>query len=183
MILSDHDILRALDSGRIDVEPSPDAVQIQPASLDVRLGECLYNVDEDFTVTTFAQRSRHNVTFATRTNAVDGFDDHVLQPDTRYLAHTKETVSLPDDVAAQLTGRSTIGRLGVIVHKTAGFIDPSFSGQIVLELMNFANEPVRLEVGKRVAQLVFFELSSPSSGYDGKYQNQSGVTEAVSDHE
>ena len=159
MILSDQDIMRALDSGRIDVQPSPDAVQIQPASLDVRLGEELYNPAEDAVVT----RQDH----------------HTLSPDTRYLGHTKETVSLPDDVAAQLTGRSTIGRLGIIVHKTAGWIDPGFSGQITLELYNHADRAVPLDVGQRIAQLVFFELSSPSSGYDGKYQAQEGITQAV----
>jgi len=159
MILSDADILRALDSGRIDVEPSPDASQIQPASLDVRLGAELYNCTEDAVI------SRQ--------------DHHTLAPNTRYLGHTHETVSLPDDVAAQLTGRSTIGRLGVIVHKTAGWIDPGFSGNVTLELYNHADRAVPLDVGQRVAQLVFFELSSPSSGYDGKYQNQKGPKSAI----
>lgn len=161
MILSDHDILRDLDSGRIDVEPSPDPVQIQPASLDVRLGSELYNPSEDAVI------------------ACE--DHHTLAPNTRYLGHTTETVSLPDDVAAQLTGRSTIGRLGVIVHKTAGWIDPGFSGSVTLELYNHADRAVPLDVGQRVAQLVFFELSSPSSGYDGKYQNQSGIQEGLAD--
>lgn len=158
MILSDRDILQALDRGRIGVDPAPDGDQFQPASLDVRLGETLYNVDSDLTV--------------------EGFDDHVLQPDTRYLAHTRETVSLPNDIAAQLTGRSTIGRLGIIVHKTAGWIDPQFEGEITLEMYNLGDEPVRLEVGKRVGQLVFFELKNPSSGYEGQYQGQEGITGA-----
>jgi len=158
MILSDNDIMRALDNSRIGVEPSPDAVQIQPASLDVRLGEDLYSPAEDAVIT----RQDH----------------HTLAPDTRYLGHTKESVSLPADIAAQLTGRSTIGRLGVIVHKTAGWIDPDFNGQITLELYNHADRAVPLDVGQRIAQLVFFELSSPSSGYDGQYQNQQGIEKA-----
>jgi len=161
MILSDRDILEALDRGRIEVDPAPDGDQFQPASLDVRLGDTLYDCDSDV--------------------MVEGFDEHVLHPDTRYLAHTRETVTLPNDIAAQLTGRSTIGRLGIIVHKTAGWIDPQFEGEITLEMYNLGDEPVRLDVGKRVGQLVFFELKNASSGYDGKYQGQHGIQEAVVD--
>jgi len=161
MILSDKAIMDALDHSDIEVDPKPTPQQIQPASLDVRLGGVLYNCDSDV--------------YAKSVN------DHVLHPDTRYLGYTKESITLPNDVAAQLTGRSTIGRLGIIVHKTAGWIDPSFEGQITLELYNLGNEPVRLDVGQRVAQLVFFQLDQSSSGYSGKYQEQQGITEAIAD--
>jgi dCTP deaminase len=103
---------------------------------------------------------------------------HILEPGVRYLGETEESVRLPNDVAAQLAGRSSIGRLGVIVHKTAGWVDPGFQGSITLELMNLGDEPVHLEAGERVAQLVFFKLDERSSGYDGNYQNQSGATKS-----
>ena len=148
----------ALDHSEIEIEPRPTPQQIQPASLDVRLGGELYDCDDDA--------------------YMKGVDSHVLHPNTRYLGHTKESVTLPNDIAAQLTGRSTIGRLGIIVHKTAGWIDPNFSGEITLELMNMGNEPVRLDVGQRVAQLVFFQLDQSSSGYSGQYQGQTGIEKA-----
>ena len=155
MILSDKEITDKVVRGEIGCSPSPIAEQVQPASLDVRMGQELYHCEEDRT-------SR------------DG--QHRLQPGKRYLGHTKEEIELPNDIAAQLTGRSTIGRLGVIVHKTAGWIDPGFEGSVTLELLNMGENPTTLSVGDRVAQLVFFKLGKPSSGYDGKYQGQQGAT-------
>lgn len=164
MILSDESIRYHLEyphfKETIEVEPSPDDEQIQPASLDVRLGRELYHFKGDHSVKS---------------------PQHRLQPGERYLGHTKETVSLPNHIAAQLAGRSSIGRQGIIVHKTAGWIDPSFNGTITLELMNLGNEPVTLESGERIAQLVFFKLDSPSEGYDGKYQGQQSPTTAKPD--
>lgn len=160
MILSDQSIRDCVYGDVIVVDPLPEEEQIQPASLDVRLGEKLYHFDGDKSVK------------ATQ---------HQLQPGERYLGHTVETVELPNYIAAQLAGRSSIGRQGIIVHKTAGWIDPGFSGEITLELMNLGNEPVDLKTGKRIAQLVFFKLDSPSSGYDGGYQGQRGPTEAYND--
>jgi dCTP deaminase len=157
MILSDHSIREAVHTEEIGCSPFPDEEQFQPASLDVRLGQELYHAEKDKRV------KAHQ---------------HRLQPGERYLGHTKETIDLPDHVAAQLAGRSTIGRMGVIVHKTAGWIDPGFKGSITLELMNLSDEPVDLQSGKRVAQLVFFPLDHPSDGYDGHYQGQKGATEA-----
>ena len=160
MILSDSSIEGYILKDEIRVDPLPQGKQIQPASLDMRLGEELFHIEKDKHVKS---------------------PQHQLQPGERYLGHTKERISLPNDIAAQLAGRSSIGRQGVIVHKTAGFCDPGFSGQVTLELMNLGNEPVTLETGQRVAQLVFFQLDFPSAGYDGGYQNQSGATEAYQD--
>lgn len=161
MILSDKTIRQHLDHPRltesISADPQPTEEQIQPASLDVRLGREVYSFLRDRSV----KRSEHK-----------------LHPGERYLGHTKETIDLPNNIAAQLAGRSSIGRQGVIVHKTAGWIDPGFTGEITLELMNLGNEPVELEEGERVAQLVFFPLDMPSSGYDGSYQQQEGATQA-----
>lgn len=156
MILGDHDIVEALDAGAIRTDPHPEPEQVQPASLDVRLGD------------TFKKEGMS----APWQNS----DEVVLEPGVRYLGTTEETVTLPNDIAAQLSGRSTVARRGVIVHKTAGWIDPGFAGEITLELLNMSSEPVTLGVGSRVAQLVFHELKRPSSGYDGQYQGQSGPT-------
>lgn len=157
MILSNYSINKALSVGDIHIDPEPDVEQIQPASLDVRLGKKMYEVEND------AQVER---------------DIHWLHPGERYLGHTEETIELPKDIAAQLAGRSSVGRKGVIVHKTAGWIDPGFEGSITLELMNLGNSPVCLNAGNRVAQLVFFELDKASSGYDGRYQGQDEPTKA-----
>jgi len=157
MILSDHSIREALDSGKISIDPVPDEIQIQPASLDVRLGDEIVDVESGRSLTSH--------------------ENH-LAPSRRYLAHTRERIELPNDVAAQLAGRSTVGRKGVIVHKTAGWIDPGFKGTVTLELMNLGRSPVKVEQGDRIAQLVFFVLDQPSSGYDGKYQHQNEPTQA-----
>lgn len=155
MILSDRSISARLD-GDLEVTPTPSEEQIQPASLDVRLGSELYDVEADERMVS---------------------DTHTLQPGRQYLGHTREEITLPNDLAAQLTGRSTVGRMGVIVHKTAGWIDPSFSGQVTLELYNMSHEPVSFDVGDRIGQLVFIPLDRPSSGYSGQYQGQTGATE------
>lgn len=163
MILSGQTIKRFVkkwnddEDPKIGIDPKPTNEQYQPASLDVRLGEDLYRFDGDKTVTS---------------------PQHRLHPGDRYLGHTKEKINLPNDHAAQLAGRSSIGRQGVIVHKTAGWIDPGFNGTITLELMNFSDEPVDLKAGERVAQLVFFQLDYPSQGYDGSYQGQEKPTKA-----
>lgn len=161
MILSDRTLREHLEypnlTETITVDPEPTEEQIQPASLDVRLGEQFVYPDTG-----------------------DHFerDPLILRKGDRVLAHTRETIDLPNDIAAQLAGRSTYARKGIIVHKTAGWIDPGFEGQITLELYNMSEGSIVLDVGDRVAQLVFLELSSPSSGYDGRYQGQQGATEA-----
>lgn len=161
MILSDTTIHEHLQypnlTETITVDPDPDEEQIQPASLDVRIGAEILHPE-------------------TGENWIS--DTIRLEPGQRYLAETAEEVSLPNDIAAQVAGRSTIGRRGIIVHKTAGWIDPGFSGTITLELMNLGSTPQSIDAGSRVAQLVFFELDQPSAGYDGKYQNQSGPTQS-----
>jgi dCTP deaminase len=154
MILSDHSIRSHLSGGNLVDKPDLiDDEQIQPASLDVRLGD------------QFAAPSNGDEWRA---------DEIVLKPGARLLGHTEEVVDLPNDIAAQLAGRSTIGRRGIIVHKTAGWIDPGFKGQITLELANMGMEKQRLYAGERIAQLVFLQLDQPSSGYDGKYQGDTG---------
>jgi len=154
-VLSDKTIEDHLRTGKITITPYPDDEQIQPASLDVRLGDEFYDCETDEIVE--ADKLR-------------------LQPFQRYLGRTKEVIGLPNDVAAQLAGRSTIGRMGIIVHKTAGWIDPSFHGSVTLEMMNMSNEPVTLSAGSRVAQLVFQYTDQPTDGYSGQYNGQKAPT-------
>lgn len=137
MILPDKVIRTAIDRGTIGVDPAPDDVQIQPASLDVRLDEAV-----------------------------------TLRPMTPEMPLTRERVELPNDVAALMTGRSSVARKKVIVHKTAGWIDPGFRGQIMLEMLNLGDEVVDFDEGARVAQLIFMSLTGESDGYKGQYQNQ-----------
>lgn len=157
MILSDSSIAEHIGTGKIGIDPAPDEIQVQPASLDVRLGDEIIDVESGRELLS---------------------DEKFLAPNRRYLATTRETIDLPDDIAAQLAGRSTVGRRGIIVHKTAGWIDPGFHGEITLELMNLGSSPKELQPGDRVAQLVFFHLDNPSNGYDGSYQGQEGPTPA-----
>lgn len=153
MILCDHTIRSCIENDTIAVTPEPDQIQYQPASLDVRIDDELYNVDTD--------RITHNLR---------------LEPGVPYLGTTEEYIELPNDVAAQLAGRSSIGRRGVIIHKTAGWIDPGFEGQLTLEMYNFTDSVIEIEPRTRIGQLVFFELDYPSSGYSGQYQGQMGPT-------
>ncbi len=160
MLLSDRIIQRKIDEGAITVEPYPEPEQFQPASLDVRLSDELYNINTETHLT--------NVGGSVR-----------LEPGVPYLGTTIETVGVPDTIAAYLTGRSTIARKGVAVHITAGWIDPGFEGQITMEMYNFSNHPVTLQAYDRVAQLAFFSMPvAASDGYDGQYQDQDGPTEA-----
>ena len=154
MILNDQTIRQSVEQKKIEVEPLPEDEQYQPASLDVRIGAHTYDPVENTTV---------------QTNEV------VLHPGDFILGETVERVSLPADIAALLTGRSSVGRQGVVVHATAGWIDPGFDGRITLEMYNMSDEPVAFDVGERVAQLVFFQMVAPAvEPYDGQYQGQDG---------
>ena len=122
----------------------------------------------------------------TREVAVAGDEHFILHPGEFVLASTYEVITLPDDVAGRLEGKSSLGRLGLLTHSTAGFIDPGFSGHITLELSNVANLPVKLYPGMKIGQLCLFRLSSPaensygSAKYGSRYQNQRGPTASKS---
>ena len=161
MILNDKTIAKYVDSGKINVEPQIEPEQIQPASLDVRMGPKLYDCHRE---------------------VMNDFSDSgeiVIQPGNLYLGHTLDYVEIPKDLAAMLTGRSSVARQGLVVHFTAGWIDPNFKGEITLEMYNFSGQPIVFQVGERIAQLVFFKLSEPSKGYNGRYQRQTGPTKPV----
>lgn len=164
MILSGESIRERIEQGNISIEPGVDREQIQPASLDIRLGEMIY---------------------APLWDSVDPIGESLkLKPGDRILSHTLEKIEMPDDLAAQLTGRSSLGRLFVAVHQTAGWIDPSFKGEITLEIANFSrHQVVELEPGDRVGQMVFFQVDRETEGYDGKYQGDTGPKPSATDWE
>ena len=178
MLLSDRDIRAEIQSGRVGLDPF-DEEMIQPSSVDVRLDR-YFRVFEN-----------HRYSFIdpaveqpelTREITTEGDESFVLHPGEFVLASTFEVITLPDDVAGRLEGKSSLGRLGVLTHSTAGFIDPGFSGHITLELSNVANLPVTLHPGMKIGQLCLFRLSSPaehpygSAKYGSRYQGQRGPT-------
>ncbi|MDX1659536.1 MAG: dCTP deaminase [Nitriliruptorales bacterium] len=178
MILSDRTIRTALDEGRISVEPLADDA-IQPSSIDVR-------IDGLFRVFANHRYSYIDVKLEqaelTELVEVDGDEPFILHPGEFVLGSTFETVALGDDVAARLEGKSSLGRLGLVTHSTAGFIDPGFEGHVTLELSNLATLPITLYKGMKIGQIAFFQLDQPaehpygSSATGSKYQGQRGPT-------
>ncbi|CQR59181.1 dCTP deaminase [Streptomyces leeuwenhoekii] len=178
MLLSDRDLHAAIAGGRLGVAPY-DKAMLQPASIDVRL-------DRSFLV---FENHRHacidpavEQDDLTRLVEVDDGEAFVLHPGEFVLASTFERVRLPDDLAARLEGKSSLGRLGLVTHSTAGFIDPGFEGHVTLELSNLATLPIKLWPGMKVGQLAVFTLSSPAEapygtkGIGSRYQGQRGPT-------
>jgi dCTP deaminase len=179
MILSDRDILARLETGDLVVDPIEDLdLQVQPASVDVRLGRRFLEFERANVPCIHPNREDELDDYVTET-VVDDDDEFVLHPGDFVLGTTKERVEIPPDLVAQVEGRSSLGRLAVVVHATAGFIDPGFSGKITLELSNLGKVPVALTPGMRISQLVFTELSSRAERPYGeergsKYQDQDG---------
>ncbi|WP_123915310.1 MULTISPECIES: dCTP deaminase [Georgenia] len=178
MLLSDRDIRTQLDAGRVTLEPY-DVEMIQPASIDVRLDKYFRLFDNHrYPVIDPAQDQPD----LTRLVDVGPDDPLVLHPGEFVLGATYERVTLPDDIAARLEGKSSLGRLGLLTHSTAGFIDPGFTGHVTLELSNTATMPIMLWPGMKIGQLCFFQLSSAAerpygSGATGsRYQGQRGPT-------
>ena len=178
MLLSDRDIRAEIDSGRVVLEPY-DAAMVQPSSVDVRIDRMFRLFDNHkYSVIDPAQEQPE----LTRLVEVERREAFVLHPGEFVLASTYEVVTLPDDVAARLEGKSSLGRLGLITHSTAGFIDPGFSGHVTLELANVATLPIKLWPGMKIGQLCFFRLSSAaehpygSERYGSRYLGQRGPT-------
>jgi dCTP deaminase len=178
MLLSDGDIRSEIDKGRVVLEPYDEAM-VQPSSVDIRLDR-FFRVFEN-------HRYPHidpSVEQAELTRLVEpaGDDPFILHPGEFVLASSYEVVTLPDDVAARLEGKSSLGRLGLLTHSTAGFVDAGFSGHVTLELSNVATLPIKLWPGMKIGQLCFFRLSSPaehpygSAVYGSRYQDQRGPT-------
>ena len=178
MLLSDRDIKVELDAGRIGLEPL-DPAMIQPSSIDVRLDRLFRLFDNHKYAYIDPAEDQPELTHLIETKPDEPF---ILHPGEFVLGATYEQVTLPDDVAARLEGKSSLGRLGLLTHSTAGFIDPGFSGHVTLELSNVATLPIKLWPGMKIGQLCFFQLSSPaetpygSSAYGSRYQGQRGPT-------
>ncbi|WP_371781065.1 dCTP deaminase [Streptosporangium subroseum] len=178
MLLSDRDIVAEIESGRVGIDPfQPEMVQ--PSSIDIRL-------DRYFRV--FENHRYPHIDPAIEqpdlTRLVEPEEDEpfILHPGEFVLASTYEVISLPDDIASRLEGKSSLGRLGLLTHSTAGFIDPGFNGHVTLELSNAATLPIKLWPGMKIGQLCMFRLSSPaehpygSEKYGSRYQGQRGPT-------
>ena len=178
VLLSDRDISAQLTAGRITLEPF-EASMIQPSSIDVRLDRSFRLFDNHRYPFIDPAEEQPDLT---RLVEVDPREAFVLHPGEFVLASTLECVTLPDDIAARVEGKSSLGRLGLLTHATAGFVDPGFSGHVTLELSNVATLPIKLWPGMKVGQLCFFQLSSPaehpygSSARGSHYQGQRGPT-------
>lgn len=178
MLLSDRDFKLEIDTGRIKIDPYDPAL-IQPASIDVRLDRYFRVFDNHKYPHIDPAVEQPDLTRLVEVGADEVF---VLHPGEFVLASTLEQITLPTDLASRLEGKSSLGRLGLLTHSTAGFIDPGFSGHVTLELSNMATLPIKLYPGMRIGQLCMFRLSSPSTHpygakvYGSRYQGQRGPT-------
>ena len=178
MLLSDSDIRSYVASGRVRLKPW-DPEMVQPSSVDIHLDRFFRLFDNHKYPVVDPAADQPELTRLIEVSA-DG--EFVLHPGEVVLGATYERVTLADDVAARLEGKSSLGRLGLLTHSTAGFIDPGFSGHVTLELSNTATLPIKLYPGMKVGQLCFFQLSSPAerpygAGATGsRYQGQRGPT-------
>ena len=178
VLLSDRDIRAEITAGRVAVEPFAESM-VQPSSVDVRLDR-FFRVFENHKYSVIDPSIEQSE--LTREVIVEPNEHFILHPGEFVLASTYEIITLPDDIAGRLEGKSSLGRLGLLTHSTAGFIDPGFSGHITLELSNVANLPVKLFPGMKIGQLCLIKLSSPaehpygSAVYASRYQGQRGPT-------
>ena len=178
MLLSDRDIRAQINEKRVGVEPFEEAM-IQPSSVDVRLDK-FFRVFENHKYEVIDPALEQPE--LTREIIAEDGEAFILHPGEFVLASTYEVITLPDDIAGRLEGKSSLGRLGLLTHSTAGFIDPGFSGHITLELSNVANLPVKLYPGMKIGQLCLIKLSSAaehpygSAQYLNRYQGQRGPT-------
>jgi dCTP deaminase len=178
VVLSDRTIAALIAEGRIGIDPYDESL-LQPSSVDVR-------VDRFFRVFHNARYPYIDVKqpqdALTEVVEVDGDDPFILHPGEFVLGSTLERVALPDDLVARLEGKSSLGRLGLLIHSTAGFIDPGFDGHVTLELSNVANLPITIYHGMKIGQISFMRMTEPasapygSSALGSKYQGQRGPT-------
>jgi len=190
MILSDTDILRRLEAGDLVIEPLDDIdLQVQPASVDLRLGREFLEF-QHANIPCIHPNSEQETEEYTERVTVDDDGEYILHPGDFVLGTTHERVEIPADLIAHVEGRSSLGRLAIVVHATAGLCDPGYEGQITLELSNLGTAPVALTPGMRISQLTFTELKTPSERPYGeergsKYQGQSGpqASKIERDHE
>ncbi|WP_224332595.1 dCTP deaminase [Haloprofundus halobius] len=179
MILSDVDLLERLEVGDLVVDPLDDLdMQVQPASIDLRLGEEFLEFQRTNISCIHPNREEEIGQYVSETHVDEG-DEFILHPGDFVLGTTKERVEIPPDLIATVEGRSSLGRLAIVIHATAGIVDPGYEGQITLELSNLGTAPVALTPGMRVSQLIFTELKTRAERPYGvergsKYQGQRG---------
>jgi dCTP deaminase len=179
-VLSDGTILRLVEEGRIVIRPW-DASLVQPASVDLRLGDSFRVFHNHRTTAIDLRDPPTNLTEEVIPDAGEAF---VIHPGEFVLGRTLEWVELPDDIVARIEGKSSLGRLGLIVHATAGFCDPGWKGTLTLELNNLTRVPIKLTPGLLIAQLSFMTLDAPalrpygSPDLGSHYQGQMAATES-----
>ncbi len=177
-VLSDRTIKEELAAGRLVIEPLAEA-NIQPASIDLQL-------DRVFRIFRVTRRPfvdvRQPMDDLTELVTIEDDEPFIIQPGTFVLGSTLESVTLPDDIVARVDGRSSLGRLGLLVHATAGYIDPGWTGKLTLELSNQSQMPIALYYGMKISQISFLRMSTPvdrpygSESLASKYQGQTGPT-------
>jgi dCTP deaminase len=178
VILSDRSIREELAAERIVIDPLGEGC-IQPSSVDLRLDR-LFRVFLNHTMPVIDVKA--DLEDLTRLVSIEEDDRFILHPGEFVLGSTYERVGVPDDLVARIEGKSSLGRLGLLIHSTAGFIDAGFEGHITLELSNVANLPITLYPGMKVGQISFLRMTTAadvpygSSGVGSKYQGQRGPT-------
>jgi dCTP deaminase len=182
VLLSDRDLKAAIDDGRLVIDPY-DPAMVQPSSIDVRLDRYFRVFENHRYPHIDPAEQQDELTRMVETTAGEPF---ILHPGEFVLGSTYETITLADDIASRLEGKSSLGRLGLLTHSTAGFIDPGFSGHVTLELSNVATLPIKLWPGMKIGQVCVIKLSSPaehpygSAIYGSRYQGQRGPTPSKS---
>ena len=177
MVLSDRTIGRLIDDGRIVIDPYDESL-LQPSSVDVRVDR-LFRVFRNNRASFIDVKREQDLTELVE---IEGDEPFILHPGEFVLGSTLERVTLPDDLVARLEGKSSLGRLGLLIHSTAGFIDPGWDGHVTLALSNVANLPITIYRGMKIGQLSFMGLTEPaetpygSGDLGSKYQGQQGPT-------
>jgi dCTP deaminase len=178
MIFSDRTIKQAIADGRITIDPYDEAM-VQPSSVDLRCDPS-FRVFENHKYALIDPKAPQG-DLTTGVTATES-DPFILHPGEFVLGSTLEVIGLSDDVVARLEGKSSLGRLGLLIHSTAGFIDPGFVGQVTLELSNVANLPIAIYPGMKIGQISFYQMTTPadvpygSPQLGSKYQGQRGPT-------
>ena len=176
-ILSDKTIKEYLEEGKIVIDPLKDEQQIKPSSVDMRLGD-EFKVFKVIRKPYIDPKDEEDIAEYMESSTVPEGEAFIIHPNEFALATTQEYVKVPDDLVARVEGRSSMGRLGVTMHVTAGYVDPGFEGRITLEISNIGAMPVALYPGQRVCQLVFETMTTPAElpyGHpkrNSKYMNQ-----------
>ncbi|MCU0308677.1 MAG: dCTP deaminase [Thermoleophilia bacterium] len=173
MVLSDRTIREEIAAGRLVVEPFEEAL-LQPSSIDVRVAAQFRVFRNNRQPYIDVRRPSNDLTELVEIGEDEPF---ILHPGEFVLGSTLERVGVPDDLVARLEGKSSLGRLGLLIHSTAGYIDPGWDGSITLELSNVARLPITIYYGMRIGQISFLRLTTPvDRPYEGKYQHQRGPT-------